>query len=283
MFGLSTWSFTAIALISAFFGGIANILARTLLKDLKARDILGINFLTMGATLVLISPLFYKFNATLLSFSLIILIALIDTLANYFYFKTFEQTEASIATPVLSLAPAFTFFFAWLVLGDVVSWYTYFLALLIIFFVVIFSLDFKNIRASRAATLQPAIISAILFGISAIPSKILLTNLDAINAPTLYMFRAGFIALFALLFFNFSVRHITSKQYRVIFFRGLFVIAQWVFLYYALARGNAGVTVTLANITPIFVFIFSIIFLSEKPTLKKVAASILILVLSLII
>ena len=73
------------------------------------------------------------------------------------------------------------------------------------------------------------------------------------------------------------------KQYGVIFIRGLFVIAQWVLLYVALSKGNAGVSVTLGNITPIFVFILSAIFLGEKPTLKKLLVSILILGLSLVI
>ncbi|MBI2888661.1 MAG: DMT family transporter [Candidatus Liptonbacteria bacterium] len=277
------FNFTLVAVASALLGSVASILARTLLKDLKSKDILGINFLTMGATLLIISPLFYSFEPSLTSFLLIVLIALIDTLANYFFFKTYEQTEVSVATPILSLAPVFTFAFGWLFLADTVQLSTYVLAFLILAGVVAFSADFKNFSRFRAHTLQPAILSSLLFGISAIPSKYLLSTLHAINAPTLYMFRAGLIALFALLFFNFALRSIEPRQYRLIFFRGLFVISQWVLLYFALSRGNAGVTVTLANITPIFVFVLSAIFLAEKPTMKKVIASILVLALSLII
>lgn len=279
----STASYTFLAIAAAFFGSIANVLARVLLKDLKSKDILGINFLTMGITLVLISPLFYKFTPTYLNFALIILIASIDTVANYFYFKTFEQTEASIATPVLSLAPGFTFLFGWLVLGNVVSLQTYLLAALIIAGTVLFSIDFKNYEKFRAATLKPALISSFLFGVSAIPAKILLTNLHAINAPTLYMFRAGFIALFALLFFNFNIAQISIHQFRRIFVRGLVVITQYILLYTALSLGSAGVTLTLGNITPIFVFVLSVLFLKERPTLKKILTAGLILILSLII
>lgn len=276
-------SFTGIAVISAFFAAIANILARTLLKDLKAKDILGINFLTMSVTLLLISPLFYQFKASFASVGLIMIIALIDTVANLFYFKTFEKTEASIATPILSLAPGFTFLSSWIVLGDVVNLQTYVIAALIIIFIIIFSIDFKNFKYFKTSTLTPALTSSILFGISAIPSKILLTQMHAINAPTLYMFRGGFIALFSLLFFGFSIEGLSVSKYRVIFIRGLFVITQWVLLYFALSHGSAGVTITLGNITPIFVFILSAIFLREKPTVKKVLASGLILALSFII
>lgn len=276
-------SFTTVAIGSAFFASIANILARTLLKNLRSQDILGINFLTMGATLLLISPIFYHFEASLLSMSLIFLIGLIDTVANYFYFKTFEKTEASVATPMLSLAPAFTFLFGWFLIDDVVSIPTLLGALAVVVLVVYFSADFKNFRQYKAATLVPALVASVLFGISSIPAKYLLDSLDVINAPSLYMFRAGFIALFALLFFNFSVRDLTLTQYRIIFLRGLFVIAQWLLLYYALSLGSAGVSVTLANITPIFVFILGAIFLHEKMTIKKTAAAVLILALSLLL
>ncbi len=65
--------------------------------------------------------------------------------------------------------------------------------------------------------------------------------------------------------------------------RYLYVISQWLVLYYALSGGIAGVAVTLANITPIFVFALSILLLHEHPTLRKSVAAILVLVLSLLI
>lgn len=276
-------NFTLIAIISAFFAALANILARTLLKKLRSQDILGVNFLTMGVTLLAVSPLFYQFTATMLTIGLVALIAFIDTVANFFFFKTFEKTEASIATPILSLAPGFTFLLGWLVIGDVVDIKTYFLAALIIVLIIYFSVDFKNFGKFKTNTLIPALIASFLFGISAIPSKILLDNMAVINAPTLYMFRAGLIALFALLVFGFSIKRLTSSQYQIIFGRGLLVIIQWVFLYWALSRGNAGVTITLANITPIFVFILSMFLLGERPTLKKTLTAGFVLVLVFII
>jgi len=121
--------FTSIAIASSVFGAIAAILARTLLKNLRTQDILGINFLTMGATLVLLSPLFYRFNANLKTMSVLVLIAIIDTAANYFFFKTFEKVEASVAVPILSLAPAFTFILSYLFLDDKVGLKTLFFAL----------------------------------------------------------------------------------------------------------------------------------------------------------
>jgi transporter family protein len=276
-------SYTTLAILSAVFAAVANILARTLLKDVKSRDILGINFAIMAVTLLVLSPFFYHFTISPLAIGLLGLVALIDTTANYFYFKAFEQTEASIATPILSLAPGFTFLFGWIFLGDVVSARIFGLTVAVILLIVIFSVDFKQFKNFRANTLLPALTSSFLFGISAIPSKELLSQMHAINAPTLYLFRAGLIALLAFLFFHKPLIKLTAKQYQLTFVRGLFVITQWLLLYYALSKGNAGVTVTLGNITPIFTFAFSVIFLKERATFNKVTAAGLVLVLSLLI
>ena len=272
-------NFTSIAILSAFFAAIANILARVLSKQIPSKKILAINFLIMAGTLLILSPFFYKFTITLQSIELLFIISIVDAIGNYFYFKTFEKTEASIATPLLSLAPIFSFIFSWIFLRDVVNTKTYILAGSITILILFFSVDFKHIKKFKFHTLIPAITSSLLFGISAIPTKFLL-NSTMINAPTLYMFRSGFIGLLALAYFGNTFQETTKSQYKIIFIRGLFVITQWVLLYYALTKGNTGVSLTLGNITPIFVFIFASLFLGEKPTVKKVITSLLILGLS---
>lgn len=279
---LST-DFTLLAIGSALLASIANILARTLLKDLKSKNIVGINFLTMAATLLVVSPVFYFFEPSPKSVMLLLVVSLVDTVANYFYFKTFEKTEATVATPILSLAPIFTFVFGWILLGEKVSATTLLLSGIIVVLIVWFSSSKKEFHQFKLDTLKPALAASFLFGISAIPAKEILFNEASINAPTLYMFRAALIALFSLIFFNFQTKGITPKQYRLIFIRGLFVIGQWLLLYFALTIGNSGVTITLANITPIFVFVLGAIFLREQVTTKKLLAAISVLILSLLL
>ena len=271
------------ALLAAVFGAIEYVLARQLLKYFRPNQFVILGFFIVLVVLLIFSPFFYFFKLTLISIGLLILMALIDTGANYFYFKTLEKSEASIAAPVLSLAPGFTFLLGWLFIGDMVSVRTYFLAGLIIFLVILFSIDFKNFKKFRVNTLAPALASSFLFGVSAIPAKILLTNLAAINGATLYMLRAGLIMTFAFFLFGFSFKNIKVKHLPLFIVQNVMAIIQWILLYGALAKGNAGVTLTLMNTAPIFVFFLSVIFLREKPTLKKLLASALILGLSFII
>lgn len=273
-------SFTILALVSAIFASMANIIARVLLKDIKASSVIGVYFAIMAVTMLVLSPLFYHFEYSPKSIMLLLSIVLIDIIANYFYFKTFEKSEASVATPLLSIAPLFTFILSYFILGESVDVKTLLLSLTIVFLIIWFGYV-PNSKYTKE-TLRPAIIASFLFGLSAIPTKELLSEVDVINAPTLYMFRAALIAIIALLIFK-TKTNISVKQYRLMFFRGLIVITQWVLLYYALTKGAAGVTMTISNTAPIFVFIFSIIILNEKPTLKKMLAAIAVLVLALII
>ena len=127
---------------------------------------------------------------------------------------------------------------------------------------------------------MPALAAAMLFGISAIPSKMLLIQTDIINPPTFYLFRAGVISFFSLLFFGLPIKNISLKKYGILSFRSVLVLGQMMLYYYALSLGNAGVTGTLSNITPIFAFVLGIIFLHEKPAWKKAVIAILILALS---
>jgi drug/metabolite transporter (DMT)-like permease len=274
---------TAIPIASAFLAAIASVLARLLLKGIPTQRILAANFFIMSATLLVLSPLFYIFAFTWENAGLVVLIALIDTTANYFYFKTFEHTEASVAVPILSLAPIVTFFASALFLGQRVSVFTIVCALIIIALIIGISTDWERIHAFKTATLYPALVSSFLFGISAIPSAYLLTTLHATNAPTLYMIRAALIGLFAIMVFKDSFVALDLKTYRFIFFRGLFVIGQWILLYYALTFGSAGVAVTLGNITPVFVLLMSISFLDESFSTKKFLAALAVLCVSLVI
>ena len=280
---LTNLDYTVIALISAFFGATANIAARVLLKNVKSYNIMGLSFLMVGSTMLIISPLFYFFEPSWITIGLLYSIAIIDATGNYFYFKTFEKTEANIASSMLALTPAFTFIGSWIFLSNTGSNINILLSFLIITTIVIFSADWKNLKSFHFNTLLPAISASFFFGISSIPSKYLLTNLEAINAPTLYMFRATIIGMIAFIFMRPNLSKLGNKHYGLIWFQGLLAITTGVSLYYALSKGNAGITITLANTVPAFTIILSALFLKEKITLKKLITVLLVLGLSALI
>ncbi|MBI4406983.1 MAG: DMT family transporter [Candidatus Kerfeldbacteria bacterium] len=273
-------SYTTLALLSAIFAAIANVSARTLLKQLKVRDMFGISFLSVAGLLLLGSPWFYHFQITPRSILLLAMIICLDTIGNFFYFKSFERHEASTVTPLLALSPAFAFLGSWLLLSLTEPWYMYLIAAAIIVAVIFFSIDYKRGFHVGLATFLPAVITAACFGLSALPTKLLLT--DAVtNAPSLYMLRAALIGLITLVLFGTRFKSVTTQQFGYIILRSAIVSTSWILFYYALAKGDVGIVSTLGATAPVFVFIIGAVFLHEKMTFKKLLAAGLIVLLSL--
>ncbi|KPA17547.1 membrane protein containing DUF6, transmembrane [Candidatus Magnetomorum sp. HK-1] len=286
---LDSIDYTILALGSAFFSAVSNILARTILKDIKTKNILGLNFLLMTGILALFSPWFFKINISFkyadtypVTILLVLLIGIIDLIANYFYFKSFENSEASVVTPILSLSPGFIFVFSWFFLDDIVNYVQIIFACLIIIGIIFISTDLKDIKSLKKSNTSSSLIASLLFALSAIPTKYLLSN-EFINAPTLYEIRGAIIGLFAIMFFGSGIEEMKSYHFRYLFVRSLFVIIQWLLLYAALIKGSAGISYTLANTTPIFVIILGVFFLKEKLSLRKIIATVLVLILAMMI
>jgi drug/metabolite transporter (DMT)-like permease len=282
-----TLNFSIIAVFSAFFAALANIFAKILLKDVKGFNVMGLSFLMVGSTLLIFSPIFYKFNPSWASIGLLYTIGILDAAANYYYFKSFEQSEASVATSLLALAPIITFIGAFMFLGTTTSPINFILAVLIMGGIIILSGNkvsgIKDVKNIRSHSLFAPLMASILFGLSSIPSKALLSNLSAINAPTLYMFRATIIGMISFIFMRPNLQELGLKHYKLIWLQGLLAIITWTSLYYALSKGNPGITMTLANTTPAFTIVLGALFLREKITIKKIVSVLLILCFSVLI
>lgn len=255
-----------------------------LLKDVESYNIMGLSFLMVGSTLLVFSPIFYHFTPSWTTIGLLYTIGIIDTVANYYYFKSFEHSDAGIASSMLALAPIITFIGAFLFLGTQTSLVTVLLAIFVMISITTLSSSTPlNLKSLHKTSLFAPILASVCYGLSSIPSKALLSNLNAINAPTLYMFRATIIGMCSFIFMRPNMQKITFHHYRLIWLQGLLAIITWISLYYALSKGNPGITMTLANTTPVFTIILGAMLLRERVTVKKLLSTILILGFSAII
>ena len=240
----------------------------------------GISFLSVAGLLLLAAPWFYHFEISARSLGLLAVIIILDTIANFFYFKSFERYEASTVTPLLALSPAFAFVGSWLFFSLTEPWYMYVIAAAIVIGVIYFSMDYTPGKTIDVKMLLPALVTAACFGLSALPTKMLLTDLST-NAPSVYMLRAAMIGFITLLVFGTRFKTVTVKQFGYIILRSAIVSTSWILFYYALAQGDVGIVSTLGATAPVFVFIIGIAFLKEKMTWQKLLAAGLIVVLSL--
>lgn len=263
-------------MLSALLAAFATIYAKFLFKEMTTRGFIAINFLVMSLLLLPFSPLFFELSITALSISLIALIVLLDTAANYFYFRSIEIAEVSHVAPIHSIAPIFT-----LLLSAILISYSVNMEVIIITLVITFSIYVLNLE--RIGYLSPfimmlqkknyyALFAALFFGISAIPAKFALDIYSVINPPTLYMIRNFIISL--VFFVAFREEHLIKdiKKLAMIATRGCIVISQWLLFLYAISLGNVTLVVSIAGIAPLFVLVGGYLFLREKITLQKLVA-----------
>ncbi len=231
----------------------------------------------MLASLLVAMPSLFYLRPSARGLLLLASVAIIDSVGNYFLFKTYRQSHATVAVPLLSLAPAFAFPVAWLSpLPHEDAGLTVALGYAATVLVVLVSMDWKNLRHFHQVTFLPAILSSLCFGISAVPTRYLLREWEEFNAPTLYMIRAFLIAAIGVAVWGRrAVPRLPWAQVRVMSLRAVFVIMQYLLLYKALTLNSVGMALTLANVTPALVLFGGILFLGEAWSWRRVLPSLM--------
>ena len=252
-----------------------------------AEEVSAINFAIMGTMLAIILvafPTLFHLEVSAPVLATLGLVVLIDAAGNYFLFKTYRQSHPSVATPLLSLAPAFAFPLAWLFpLGQQASGLSILLGYIATFLVAAITVDWSNLGQFRRATFTPALLSSFCFGLSAVPVRYLLHEWHAMNAPTLYAVRAFLISgLFLAMWRRKAWPSLPPRQIATISARAIFVIAQYLLLYQALTLRSVGIALTLANLSPAFVFLGGILFLRQPWSWKQALPAILAIAAALL-
>ena len=227
------FSFFGLTFAAFAFAILGNLFSNTVLKNIKGQDIIGINFLIITGAMLSFSPFFFKYNFNEEAIIYFLWVVVLDMSANYFYFKIFEKLKKSIHSIIISLVTTLIFFLGWLFWDDLLSWQFLLLSILLMLIITSLTISFKNFKKIIVLLL----FTLFFYFCSSLPSQIILTFYGIINAPTLYMIRAGAIGLLGILYKG-NLQKLTIKQYKLIFVRGILIIGQWVTMYTALIQAS---------------------------------------------
>ncbi len=211
---------------------------------------------------------------------------MLDGIANYLYFKSFEITDAVTASLYLSLSPLFTLLLLPLFgsngesigLKEILAVLVIFSGILILNGVfVLFSPPLRETRASQKffplsnnslkSILIPTLAS-LVFGFNVYLIKQIL-NMPVVNAFSYYFLRAGVISGMMFVATRPKLGWITPLRMGLVMVRAGFVIAQWMLLLSALELGNPAAVKVVSDTPPLFVLIFAALFLGEQITWPK--------------
>lgn len=272
-----------IALLSAFVGAIADVYAKGILNSTDTRSFVTMNFVSMAFVMTLVGPFFFELSLTGLAIPLLVGIFLLDAAANYFAFDALKNGDVSHVSPLVALAPMFTLMFSTALLPSSVSIKVVVGVIGIvssIYFLNLYGNPWEPFRTLKRKDNLFGIVSAGLFGLSAVLSKFALSIYEVTNVLTLFWIRSVVVTLIFLLVFR-NALHFEKKTGTKIFMRAILVIGQWLLYLTAISEGNVVVASSAAETVPVFILFMAYFAYREKITKQKLAA-VSIVVLSLV-
>ncbi len=264
-------------LISAVLGALANLLAGTVMRLSPPRNFLAFNFMLFVGLMLPFAPWFFHFQPDPASLLLFLIISVADAAANFLYFKAFELNTALTASALLGLSPLFALLMAPLFTNiSSTPGIRQVLGILMILGGLLFIqpglLAGLGHSAGKAGNgwfpLMAALLSAILFGVTLYPTKLLLAS-GVTNAYSFYLLRAGLIGGGLWLVLKPDHSWVNWRTAAITAGRASIVISQWLLLLYALVLGLPSVVKSVGDTSPLFVVLFSAVFLRQKINWKQ--------------
>ncbi len=269
-----------LSLVSALFGALNNILAKYVMGFARPKDYISVNFAVIFALMIPFAPFFFQLTPTPRAIILVIIASIVDSAANYFYFKSFEMTDASTASALLSLSPLFamlilpllrSFSLAYLKPLDIVG------ICAVVAGVIVLNMRIAHSKPQTAPhgvskELLIPLCSSFFFGINVYLIKYILTA-RFVNPATYYFIRAFIIMLLMFLVLRPQFDWVNGERILIVSGRAVFVIGKWILLLYAVSLGNPPVVKAVSEVTPLFVLFLSFVFLSETIDRYKILGS----------
>lgn len=275
-----------LALGSAISGAIANLLARRIVREVRARDMVAVNFLLMTLMLLPGLPWFWHVDWSNGLILRIAIAVLIDSAGNILYFYTFEHLEPVVASAMLSISPLLGLFVAPFFTGAVGA--IGFGQVLGVFLITggLYTLALQPLRTALSnggewsvkqwlIYIGTPILAALLFTISIFIMRADLAS-GVVNSYSYYLIRAPFIALLTAFITRPNLAWVAPRSILITSERMVFVLAQWLLLLTAIQMGNAVVVKAIADSTPFFVVLISWLLLRQKLPRTQWAGALLV-------
>lgn len=261
-----------LSLLSSFLNAVNTLYAKKITLEIKDNNsFIVATFAIVGFFLAMVMPWFYSFKATPASISLVVVVIMLDTLANILFFLCMERIEVSRLAVYLALTPMFTFLPNIALHGF--SLHAMTSVLFIVIGIYLLNMNGKSPITPIVELKKPGnllgLLTAVAYGVSMVPTQQLLVH-EWINAPTLYLFRAWGIAVLIYALYRPKIWYPKAAMH--LSFRGLLVIIQWLCLFTALREADGTLVVSLAYTSPLFAVFLSRIYFKERITTGKLAA-----------
>ncbi len=236
--------------------------------------------LLLVSLVLLFWPEQFSFQPLLITFGFLLVIGILDAWYNILYLKALKRSSAIEVNPVIATSPVIILLLSTFLPGVSSSWLIVGVVVLIVLGVYILEFDSKNLLSPfKSEAVKLALAAAFFTAVAAVMIDHLLDNGYASELFILWV-RIIIISLYchAVLRPKFF-----PKQYKKHTWLFILLGVEMIYVterslkFFAMGEGNVALAVAVSSIAPLFVIIFSWLFLKEKITLNKVVGTLVII------
>jgi drug/metabolite transporter (DMT)-like permease len=232
----------------------------------------------LGIIIAMLTFIFFVWRIDSAAFStknILILIGIIisSVFANLLIFYSLKREDITEFEPVWLMQPIFTIILAFLIYSSERKWTIFILAL-----IASFSLVASHIRKHHLV-FNKYLIAALLGGFCFAIELVLSKEILPFYSPfTLYFLRCFFVLIIIFLIYRPTGKEINKKLGISFLILGFIWTAYRTIIYYGYETYGIVFTTMILILSPVFLFIFAVIFLKEKPKKRNIISSAIILV-----
>jgi transporter family protein len=261
--------------VMLLWGGMDFLLAIPLKKIGTYKVLFVINSLSILFTLIVLAWFLPtgKIHIGWTEAGLLVVLAGINLVAHYNFYRAFELGEVSIVSPVISAYPPVSVFLAVLFLGENLSWFRILVILMIVAGVVLTSTDLRKLRHIHTVKgVKEALISALMYGVLFFVMGILHKSMDFLN---LLVFSNLFLdtAVVTLAVSKGGLPALKDIKYKsmvpIMLVSSVMGIAAWLLYNYGITTELVSIVTTLGSMGSVITVILAIVFFKDRLILNQ--------------
>lgn len=200
-------------------------------------------------------------------------VIIVSILANLLIFYSLKRENITEFEPLWLMQPLFTVLLAMIFYSSERNWITVGLALAASAALVASHVKKHHLYLDRYAI--AVLLGSFLFAVELVMSKLVLAYYSPFS---LYFVRCLFIFIIAAVIFRPKITGVSKQTGMMIVAVGIMWVIYRIILYYGYETLGIVFTTMLFILSSVFMFIFAIVFLKEKPTWRQVVSTSIILV-----
>jgi drug/metabolite transporter (DMT)-like permease len=206
----------------------------------------------------------------ILIFAFVVIIA---TLANLFIFYSLKRENVTEFEPIWVMQPLFTILLAFILFSGERNWIIFALALIASLSLVISHIEKHHLKFDKY--IIAALVGSFLFAVELVASKPLLPHYSPFS---FYFLRCVFIFIITFLIYRPNFKKIGKTNIIMILAIGLIWALYRAIIYYGYESVGIIFTTIIFILSPVLMFIFAVVFLKEKPTMRQIISTIIIVI-----